>query len=361
VWLWSEWPGAWAADAGIDLVAEERDGRLWAIQAKAYDSSYAIKKADVDSFLSESSRPQFSYRLLIATTDRLGSTARRTLDSQREPVGYLLRSQLELAQVSWPTSPDDLRPRRPARKKPLPHVREAIQATVRGFADQQRGHSQGLCRRSAARPDSNAQTSRCRDGRENAERSRRHAQVHTAEGYSRPRTPAGRSPSGSAGNSVQPRFGLEHRGGERPCHYGCESRLAEASKAQPLAEAATSTHGEIRTSMSKVRPPIPGNATPTSESRTVCSVDLFTLLTAITTRGQDEAAPYRTSTAIARRLSMSPAEVEAALRDAERQGLVVEEQDESHHVGADFDRQFWRLSDAGREEFRRLEDARRKQ
>jgi Restriction endonuclease len=72
VWLWSEWSGAWAADAGIDLVAEERDGRLWAIQAKAYDPSYAIRKADVDSFLSESSRPQFSYRLLIATTDRLG-------------------------------------------------------------------------------------------------------------------------------------------------------------------------------------------------------------------------------------------------------------------------------------------------
>ena len=94
VWLWSEWPGAWAADAGIDLVAEERDGRLWAIQAKAYDSAYFIKKADVDSFLSESSRPQFSYRLLIATTDGLGPMARRTLDSQREPVGYLLPSQL---------------------------------------------------------------------------------------------------------------------------------------------------------------------------------------------------------------------------------------------------------------------------
>jgi len=123
VWLWSQWPGAWAADAGIDLVAEERDGRLWAIQAKAYDPSYAIKKADVDSFLSESSRSEFSYRLLIATTDLLGPTARRTLDSQREPVGYLLRSQLELAQVSSPTSPSDVRPRRPPRKNPLPHVR----------------------------------------------------------------------------------------------------------------------------------------------------------------------------------------------------------------------------------------------
>ncbi len=44
VWLWSEWPDAWAPDAGIDLVAEQHDGGLWAIQAKAYDPGYAIKK-----------------------------------------------------------------------------------------------------------------------------------------------------------------------------------------------------------------------------------------------------------------------------------------------------------------------------
>ena len=39
----------------------------------------------------------FSYRLLIATTDHLGPTARRTLAAQEKPVGMLLRSQLELA------------------------------------------------------------------------------------------------------------------------------------------------------------------------------------------------------------------------------------------------------------------------
>jgi len=60
VWLWSDWPEAWAADAGIDLVAEKDGGDLWAIQAKAYDPAYAIKKADVDSFLSESSRPELA-------------------------------------------------------------------------------------------------------------------------------------------------------------------------------------------------------------------------------------------------------------------------------------------------------------
>jgi predicted helicase len=87
-------PGRDRTEAGIELVAKEREDGLWAVQIKAYVASHAIKNADVDSFLSESSRPRFSYRPLIATTDRLGPTARRTLDAQREPVGYQLRSQL---------------------------------------------------------------------------------------------------------------------------------------------------------------------------------------------------------------------------------------------------------------------------
>ena len=76
MWLWDEWPGRWGADAGIDLVAEGHDGRLWAIQAKAYDPAYSVTKGDVDTFLSESARSVFGFRLLIATTDRIGKTAR---------------------------------------------------------------------------------------------------------------------------------------------------------------------------------------------------------------------------------------------------------------------------------------------
>src|SRR5271165_7113244 len=48
VWLRDEWPGRWGADAGIDLVAEDREGGLWAVQAKAYDSAYSVTKTDVD-------------------------------------------------------------------------------------------------------------------------------------------------------------------------------------------------------------------------------------------------------------------------------------------------------------------------
>jgi superfamily II DNA or RNA helicase len=145
VWLWDEWPGRWGRDAGIDLVAEDAEGGLWAVQAKHYDPAYAIKKADLDSFLSESSRPGFTYRLVVATTDHLGPTARRTLDAQEKPVGTLLRSQLDALDVQWPSSAARLRPARPVRKRPRPHQRRAVADCVTGLAATDRGQLVMAC------------------------------------------------------------------------------------------------------------------------------------------------------------------------------------------------------------------------
>ena len=113
VWLWDEWPGRWGDDTGIDLVAETVGGELWAVQAKCYDQDYSVTKADVDSFLSESSRTLadgrgFAYRLLLATTDRVGATALKTMDAQAVEVGRLLRSQLAREPVDWSASPAEL-------------------------------------------------------------------------------------------------------------------------------------------------------------------------------------------------------------------------------------------------------------
>jgi predicted helicase len=145
VWLWEEWPGRWGVDAGIDLVAATTTGAVWAVQAKAYDSRYSITKADVDTFLSESSREQFSFRLLIATTDHVGETARRTLVAQEKPVHLLLRSSLESAQVSWPDSPEVLRPASPVVKALRPHQVEAVAAICAGFEDRSRGQALMAC------------------------------------------------------------------------------------------------------------------------------------------------------------------------------------------------------------------------
>jgi len=102
--LWDEWPDRWGLDAGIALVAETVEGELWAVQAKCYGPDYRVTKADVDSFLSESSRTLadgrgFAYRLLLATTDGIGPTALKTMDAPRlslPRVGHLGAQSLTL-------------------------------------------------------------------------------------------------------------------------------------------------------------------------------------------------------------------------------------------------------------------------
>ncbi|MDR3664384.1 MAG: DEAD/DEAH box helicase family protein, partial [Mycobacterium sp.] len=145
VWLWDEWPGRWGADAGIDLVAEDHHGHLWAIQAKAYDEATWITKRDVDTFLAEAGRSVFSFRLLIATTNLIGRTAKRTIEAQEKPASVLLLGDLDTAEVDWPRSPSELRARRLPPKRPRRHQRQAINAVVKGFERAHRGQMIMAC------------------------------------------------------------------------------------------------------------------------------------------------------------------------------------------------------------------------
>jgi superfamily II DNA or RNA helicase len=140
IWLWKEWPERWSnKDLGIDLVVETLEGKRWAIQAKAYDSNYYIKKADIDSFLSESSRPEFSYRLVLATTNLLGPNAQTTINAQQKPVGKVLFSDLCHSALSWPESPDELLAPPPERKEPRIHQEKAVEEALQGFKKHDRG------------------------------------------------------------------------------------------------------------------------------------------------------------------------------------------------------------------------------
>jgi predicted helicase len=76
-------------DAGIDLVAQTIDGKLWAIQAKVYASEYWVKKSDVDTFLSESARATSAVCSASHSSNRsadsdrsLGGTGRRRAVSE---------------------------------------------------------------------------------------------------------------------------------------------------------------------------------------------------------------------------------------------------------------------------------------
>jgi predicted helicase len=60
---------------GIDLVFQHKDGDIWAVQAKCYDSKYPVSKKDMDTFLSESSRSVIKSRLLVTSTDLMSANA----------------------------------------------------------------------------------------------------------------------------------------------------------------------------------------------------------------------------------------------------------------------------------------------
>lgn len=140
VWLWEDWPERWGPDCGIDLIFKHKDGQTWAVQSKCYDPKYNITKHDVDKFLSESNRAGIDKRLLIATTDGLGANAKQVCDAQdKEVVRYLL-SNFEDADIEYPENFGDLNKAKP-KPKPTPkeHQAEAIQAVVKGFADNDRG------------------------------------------------------------------------------------------------------------------------------------------------------------------------------------------------------------------------------
>ncbi len=142
VWLWKEWPGRWSdIDSGIDLVAEDTDGKRWAVQAKGYGEDKPIPKRELNKFLSASSRKEFSYRLLISTTTNgLHHIAQESVAAQDKPVLIVDLPDLRRSPVDWPGSLTDLRPtplRKPA--QPREHQDDAILDVVDGFESHDRG------------------------------------------------------------------------------------------------------------------------------------------------------------------------------------------------------------------------------
>ena len=140
VWLWDEYPDSWGRDCGIDLVFKHKNGESWAVQAKCYAPTTSITKADVDSFISESNRDGIDKRLLIATTDLIGTNAKQVCDAQDKPVTRFLLSHFEDADIEYPANLDDLpKAKRKDKPKPRDHQIEAIEAVASNFRDVDRG------------------------------------------------------------------------------------------------------------------------------------------------------------------------------------------------------------------------------
>ena len=113
VWLWNNFPyksDFGGKDTGIDLVALTNQGEFWAIQCKCYEEGTRIDKAEVDSFLSTSSKKfntadsnkvSFTTRLWVSTTNNWGDNAEQTIKNQDPAVTRINLTDLEQAPVDW--------------------------------------------------------------------------------------------------------------------------------------------------------------------------------------------------------------------------------------------------------------------
>lgn len=103
VYHYKKWKHKWnPKDLGTDLIGETFDGKFWAIQSKLYNKNYSITKSDINSFLSDSNRKIISYRLLIATTNKIADNGYQTIKGQEKPVRlFLLKDFLNLDKVNF--------------------------------------------------------------------------------------------------------------------------------------------------------------------------------------------------------------------------------------------------------------------
>ena len=147
VWLWSEWaserPDFDGTDTGIDLVAEERDGRGYcAVQCKCYAPGTRISKPQLDSFIAASAGEPFATRIVVDTGDGWGPNALRTIAPLKHAFTVLRFDDLVSRPFDWPDlgrdEPEDLS----YRHEPFslrPHQQAAFDDVIEGFQTGDRG------------------------------------------------------------------------------------------------------------------------------------------------------------------------------------------------------------------------------
>lgn len=144
VYLWKDWDGRENfGDIGIDLVAENVDGGVTAIQCKFYDEHSTIAKEHIDSFISASGRKPFTHRIIVSTTDKWSKNAEKMLEEQRFPVQRMGLQTFRDSNIDWSTysldDPGEQQVGYKPHKELRPHQDRAITNTLIGLQENDRG------------------------------------------------------------------------------------------------------------------------------------------------------------------------------------------------------------------------------
>ena len=128
VWLWDEYPNKWQSqDLGTDLVFHDKDGLVWAVQAKCYSEHRSTTKKDMNTFLADTGRSEVDKRLWLQTTNKIEAKAEKTCKGQDKPVTFFNLNNFRDAQIDYPTSFRELyKAKVKIKPKPEPHQIEAI-------------------------------------------------------------------------------------------------------------------------------------------------------------------------------------------------------------------------------------------
>lgn len=144
VWTWGDWAAAngWnGKDVGIDLVAKLRGHEgCAAIQCKFYAARHRIAKADIDSFLSASSKAPFVRRVVMDSTEVAWSdNAEEMLVGQTIPVLRIGLVDMRASPIQWGLFGAKQEVVLEAKKELRPHQRDALDAVRLGLGEHDRG------------------------------------------------------------------------------------------------------------------------------------------------------------------------------------------------------------------------------
>ena len=136
LWLWNDWPGREGGDFGIDIVGEETDGGLCAIQCKCYDSA-SIPNSEIDKFLAAAGS-RWKSRILVATSDYSDYAARKLKEHNAEVItsGNLAEWKVTGEPETLLREPETAVLER-VRHNPFPHQEEALRHVARWYSDEE--------------------------------------------------------------------------------------------------------------------------------------------------------------------------------------------------------------------------------
>ena len=149
VWLWADWPArslfGYGGDSGVDLVAEEFDGGVCAIQCKLYEAGAKVPSSDIDSFLAEAGKEPFTSSLLV-TTGGLTAQSWSKIESATKRCEVLSGYELDRWPVRWSECFEDPEAVEfGERAEPRIDQVEALEKIAKGFGEHDRGQVHMPC------------------------------------------------------------------------------------------------------------------------------------------------------------------------------------------------------------------------